>query len=48
LMTTDAYFGSEFMEEAHEALAQGLLVLVALHVAGVFFTGWHQGENLVR
>lgn len=48
LMTTDAYFGSEFMEEAHEALAQGLLVLVALHVAGVVFTGWHQGENLVR
>lgn len=27
---------------------QGLLVLVALHVAGVVFTGWHQGENLVR
>lgn len=48
LMTTDAYFGSELMEELHEALAQGLLVLVALHVAGVFYTGWHQRENLVR
>jgi len=48
LMTTEAYFGSEAVEELHEALAQGLLGLVALHVAGVFFTGWHQAENLVR
>jgi cytochrome b len=48
LLTTDAWFGSELMEEVHEALAEGLLVLVALHVAGVFYTGWHQGENLVR
>jgi cytochrome b len=48
LMTTDAFFGSELMEEMHEALAEGLLALVALHVAGVFYTGWHQHENLVR
>jgi cytochrome b len=48
LMTTDAFFGSELTEEIHEASAEGLLVLVALHVAGVFYTGWHQGENLVR
>ena len=48
LMTTDMFWGSELMEEVHEALAEGLLVLVALHVAGVFYTGWHQRENLVR
>ncbi len=48
LMTTDAFFGSEAMEDAHEALAEGLLGLVALHVAGVIYTGWHQHENLVR
>jgi cytochrome b len=48
LLSTDAYFGSEMMEGLHEALAEGLLVLVALHVAGVFYTGWHQHENLVR
>jgi cytochrome b len=48
LMTTDAFWGSEIMEELHEGLAEALLVLVALHVAGVFYTGWHQRENLVR
>jgi cytochrome b len=47
LMTTDAFWGSEAMEDAHEALAQGLLGLVALHVLGVIFTGVHQRENLV-
>jgi cytochrome b len=48
LMTTDAFFGSEAAEEVHEALADGLLGLVALHVAGVVFASWHQAENLVR
>jgi cytochrome b len=48
LLTTDAFFGSEAMEDWHEVLAEGLLALVALHVAGVAFTSWHQGENLVR
>ena len=48
LMTSDAFFGGEVMEEVHEALAEGLLGLVALHVAGVVYTGWHQRENLVR
>jgi cytochrome b len=48
LLTIDAFFGSEIMEEVHEALALALLALVAVHVAGVFYTGWHQHENLVR
>ena len=48
LLTTDAFFGSEIMEEVHEAFAQGLLILVALHVAGVIYTGRQQRENLVR
>lgn len=48
LMTTDRFWGNEIMEEIHEVLADGLLVLVALHVAGVVVTGRHQAENLVR
>lgn len=48
LMTTDAFFGSEALEEVHEALAAALAPLVALHVAGVLVTGRHQRENLVR
>lgn len=48
LMTTDAFFGSEVAEELHEGLVHGLLVLVALHVAGAVLTGRLHGENLVR
>lgn len=48
LMSTDAYFGSEALEELHEALAHALLGLVALHVTGALVTGWLHGENLVR
>jgi cytochrome b len=48
LMTQEAFFGSEWLEELHEVLAHGLLVLVALHVAGAVITGWLHGENLVK
>lgn len=48
LMTQDSFFGSEWLEELHEVLANGLLVLVALHVAGAMLTGWLHGENLVK
>lgn len=48
LMTQDRFFGSEWLEELHEAAAAGLLVLVALHVGGALLTGWLHGENLVR
>ncbi|MGB7481849.1 MAG: cytochrome b/b6 domain-containing protein [Burkholderiaceae bacterium] len=48
LMTTDAFWGSEVLEEVHEALANGTLLLVGLHVAGVIFSSLRQRENLVR
>ena len=48
MMTLDAYWGAEWVEELHEVLANGMLVLVALHVAGVAFASIRQGENLVR
>lgn len=37
----------EMLEEVHEALANGMLALVALHVVGVIWSGWQHGENLV-
>jgi cytochrome b len=39
---------AKLVKELHEALATGLLVLVGLHVAGVLFSSWREGQNLVR
>lgn len=48
LQTTDAFWGSEALEDVHEALANATLALVGLHVAGVAFSSLRHRENLVR
>lgn len=48
LQTTDAYFGDEAMEDLHALFANGLLVLIALHLGGVILASLRHGENLVR
>jgi len=48
LYTTEMFWGSETVEDAHRALAWGLLALVALHLAGVIFASVRHRENLVR
>jgi cytochrome b len=48
LLTTDAFWGSEAMEQAHEVLADGMLGLVVFHVAGVIFESVRHHESLVR
>lgn len=40
--------GGHAMEEVHEAMANGLLALVAVHVVGVLASSLLHGENLVR
>lgn len=47
LYTTDKFWGVAWMEWLHAGLADVLLVLIFLHVAGVLFTSYRQGENLV-
>lgn len=47
MMTTNTFWGVEWVEDVHEVLANGLLVLVGLHVIGVLVSSWRHGENLV-
>lgn len=47
LYTTDRYWGVEWVEQLHAALADLLLVLAALHVAGVIAASLRHRENLI-
>ena len=47
LLTSDAYWGSDAMEQIHGTLAVIVLGLVGVHVAGVLFSSVRHRENLV-
>ena len=47
LQTTDIFWGSTAMEQLHEAAAIFVLVLAAIHVAGVVYESLRHHENLV-
>lgn len=47
MLTLDAWFGDDNLEELHEALANAILVFAGLHVAAALFESWRHGENLV-
>lgn len=47
LYTTDAFWGTAWLDQLHTALAWGLLVLIAGHLGGVLVTSLRHRENLV-
>ena len=47
LSVTDRFWGVEWVQELHEALANALFALAGVHVAGVAFTSLRQRENLL-
>ncbi len=48
MMTLDAFWGVEWVEELHEVMANFVLVLVAFHVAGVIHASVAHRESLVK
>ena len=47
MMTTDAYFGVEWVGRTHDLVAHGLLVLILVHLGGVVLASLRHRENLV-
>ena len=47
MMSLDPFWGADWLEEAHETLANLAVGLVVLHVAGVIWESRRHGENLV-
>jgi cytochrome b len=47
MMTTDQFWGVDWVGKLHERLADGLLILVLLHIAGVVLASVRHRENLV-
>ncbi len=44
----DSGIAEELVEELHEGMANGLLIVVGIHVAGVLFSSFAHKENLIR
>ena len=47
LMTTDAFWGVEWVTRTHDLVAHGLLALVLVHIGGVMLASLRHRENLV-
>jgi len=47
LLTTDAFWGDRWAQHVHNYLADGLLLLVCVHLAGVFLASYRHRENLI-
>jgi cytochrome b len=47
MLTLDAYFGDERLEDIHEVLANTILVLATLHVGAALYESLRHKENLI-
>lgn len=47
MLTLDAFWGAQWLENLHEVLAWGLLGLIGLHVLAALVESFHYRENLI-
>jgi cytochrome b len=47
MLTLDAFWGNEALEEIHRAISNAILVCALIHSAGVLYESYRHGENLV-
>lgn len=47
MMTTDAFWGVEWVGKLHDLVAHGLLALIGVHIGGVILASLRHRENLV-
>jgi cytochrome b len=48
MMTTDAFWGAQWVEDLNKGVVYATLGLIALHVGGVVFASIEHGENLLK
>jgi cytochrome b len=48
MMTSDTYFGVDWVENIHSLSAHGMLLLVVIHICGVVLASVRHRENLVK
>jgi cytochrome b len=48
MMTTNTYWGIEWVEDAHEMLVTWADISIVLHIAAVLWESWRTGVNLPR
>ncbi len=47
MLTLDAYFGDERLEEIHGVLADAILAMAGIHIAAAFYESVRHNENLI-
>ena len=47
MMTTDAFWGVQWVDDLHQVASDFSLILVGLHVAGVILASLEHHENLI-
>jgi cytochrome b len=47
-MTTDAFWGTKWVEEVHGGIANATIGFILLHILGVLVASLEHGENLLK